>query len=159
MFRTVRCIVLFACAALGCGGAELPASCNKTENIVLHVHPHARLNPDRVGLPRSVVLRFYQLDDVREFRASPFERLWSSSERLRPDQLIALPGQDRAHALRRDPKAHYLAVAANFRERHESGDWRALVRLPEPHDPCRDWPAGRTAPLELVLERYSLQLR
>ncbi|MET0389590.1 MAG: type VI secretion system lipoprotein TssJ [Polyangiales bacterium] len=166
MLETARGIVrhcahmaLFTWAAVGCAGTEVPAVCNKTEAIKLHVHPTARLNPDRAGLPRSVVLRLYQLDDVREFRASPFERLWSNEGRTRPEQLIALPGQDREHALRRDPNARYLAIAANFRERNEDTDWRALVRLPEPRDPCRDWPGARIAPLELVLERYSLHLR
>lgn len=159
--RLVRAAVLSAgFAVLGCGGAEVPR-CDSTEAIALHVHPATHLNPDRAGLPRSVVVRVYQLGDARAFRSSSFERVWAGAAGglPRPDQLIALPGRSQAHALRRDPKAQYLAVAANFRERDGDLHWRALVHLPVAQNPCQHWPSERSGPIELVLADYALQLR
>lgn len=165
MFDLRRCLlragVLSAgFAAAGCSGAQVPR-CDGTEAIALHVHPATHLNPDRAGLPRSVVLRVYQLGDARAFKTSSFERVWAgAADGLpRPDQLIALPGRNQAHALRRDPKAQYLAVAANFRERDGDFQWRALVQLPAAQNACEHWPSERVAPIELVLADYTLHLR
>jgi type VI secretion system VasD/TssJ family lipoprotein len=153
--------VLCAClAAIGCGGAQLPR-CDTSEAIALHVHPARHLNPDRAGLPRSVVVRFYQLGDARPFTSSPFDRVWAgAAEGLpKPDQVIALPGRDQVHSLRRDPRARYLAVAANFRERDGDSDGRALVRLPAPRKACGRSPAHGADPIELTLADYAVHLR
>lgn len=148
---------LFAClAVIGCGAAQVPR-CDDSEAVTLHVHPAKHLNPDRAGLPRSVVVRFYQLGDARAFDDSSFERVWTGAEGLpKPEQLIALPGRNQVHALRRDPAARYLAVAANFREREGDSGWRALVRLPAAQSTCGPWPSA--APIELSLADYALHL-
>ena len=147
-------------AAVGCGGAQLPR-CDTVEAIALHVHPAKHLNPDRAGLPRSVVVRVYQLGDPRSFSSSSFERLWAgAAEGLpTPEQLIALPGRNQDHSLPRDPAARYLAIAANFREREGDSGWRALVPLPTAQHRCEGWPSGHAAPIDLVLADYSLLLR
>jgi type VI secretion system VasD/TssJ family lipoprotein len=146
-------------AAVGCGGAQIPR-CDTTEAIALRVHPARHLNPDRAGLPRSVVVRLYQLGDARAFNSSSFERVWTgAAEGLpTPEQLLALPGYDQNHSLPRDPAARYLAVAANFREREGDSGWRALVSLPPAQNRCERWPSER-APIELVLADYALHLR
>lgn len=150
---------LCAClAVIGCGAAQVPR-CDDSEAVTLHVHPAKHLNPDRAGLPRSVVVRVYQIGDARAFDDSSFERVWTgASEGLpKPEQLIALPGRNQVHALRRDPAARYLAVAANFREREASSSWRALVRLPAAQSACGPLPSA--APIELSLADYALHLR
>ena len=146
-------------AAIGCGGVQLPR-CDSAEAIALHVHPASHLNPDRAGLPRSVVVRVYQLGDARAFDGSSFERVWTgAAEGLpTPEQLVALPGRDQDHSLPRDPAARYLAIAANFRERDGDSGWRALVSLPPAQKGCERWPSKR-APIELLLADYSLSLR
>jgi type VI secretion system VasD/TssJ family lipoprotein len=151
------------CAGLavgGCGGAQSPR-CESSEAITLHVHPAKHLNPDRAGLPRSVVVRFYQVGDARAFNESSFDRVWTNAaEGLpTPEQLVALPGRDQAHALRRDPAARYLAVAANFREREGDSHWRAFMRLPAPRSDCGHWPSESVAAIELTLADYALHLR
>lgn len=151
--------LLTALAALGCG-TQSPQRCDRSESITLQLQPAKHLNPDRAGLPRSVVLRVYQLNDAKAFRTSSFERLWRTpASTALPDQVIALPGRRQTHALRRNPKARYLAIAANFRERRSESDWRAWVRLPEPQNPCETWPGQRIAPLKVVLSDYALKLR
>lgn len=162
--RGSRAVRVFACAqalpclsALACGGAQLP-QCDTTEAITLHVHPAKHLNADRTGLPRSVVVRVYQLGDAGTFESSSFDRLWTGADGLpKPEQLIALPGRDQAQTLRRDAAAQYLAVAANFREREGDGHWRAVVRLPAPRSSCG--PSENAAPIELTLADYALHLR
>lgn len=158
-----RALALPAClAASACGGAQLPRCDNASaEAIALHVHPAKHLNPDRAGLPRSVVVRVYQLGDPRAFSSSSFERLWAGgAEGLpTPEQLIALPGRNQDHSLPRDPAARYLAIAANFREREGDSGWRALLPLPAAQHRCEGWPSGNAAPIDLVLADYSLLLR
>ena len=147
-------------AATGCGGAQVPR-CDTSEDIALHVHPAKNLNPDRAGLPRSVVVRVYQLGDARAFSSSSFERLWAgAAEGLpTPEQLIALPGRNQDHALPRDPTARYLAIAANFRERDGDSGWRAVAPLPAAENRCEGWVGGHAAPIDLVLADYPLVLR
>lgn len=149
--------------AAGCGSVTVPAECHRTEAIALHIHPATHLNPDRGGLPRSVVLRLYQLDDARSFRSSSFERVWAGG--LAADggkageQLLALPGRSQAHSLRREPNAQYLAVAANFRERSPSSEWRGLVRLPPPRNPCELGRGQHPSKIEITLTDYALRVR
>jgi type VI secretion system VasD/TssJ family lipoprotein len=161
--RVLACArTLCACLfAFGCGGAPQVPRCDSTEAITLHVHPAKHLNPDRAGLPRSVVVRFYQLGDARAFSSSPFDRVWAGAAEGLPkaEQVIALPGREQVHSLRRDPRARYLAVAANFREREGDSDGRALVRLPAPQKLCGRWPIDGAAPIELTLADYAVQLR
>jgi len=155
------CLAALAClTALACGGAQIPR-CDTSEGITLHVHPAKHLNPDRAGLPRSVVVRFYQLGDASAFKDSSFDRLWTgSAEGLpKPEQLIVLPGRNQAQTLPRDSAAQYLAVAANFREREDDWHWRAVVRLPAPRNTCGHWPDDGATPIELRLADYSLHLR
>jgi type VI secretion system protein VasD len=154
-----RALSLGVCLPLGaCGGAQI-GRCDTAHAIALHVHPAKNLNPDRAGLPRSVVVRVYQLGDARSFSGSSFERLWAGASEGLPaaEQLIALPGRNQDHSLPRDPAARYLAVLANFREREGDSGWRALVRLPEAGDRCAADASG--PPLELDLADYSLHLR
>jgi len=150
--------LLLSCAA--CAGGQLPVRCERSDSIALHVHPSTRLNPDRAGFSRSVVLRLYQLGDTRGFSARSFESLWNEPlSGSRAQQLIAIPGRGQAHALPRDPRATHLAAIANFREHRTGTRWRALVRLPDTHTSCASLPAGRAAPIELTLWDYGLQLR
>ena len=153
---------LCAClVALACGGAPQIPRCDRTESITLHIHPAKHLNPDRAGLPRSVVVRFYQLGDARPFANSPFDRVWAgAAEGLsKPEQVIALPGRNQVQSLQRDPKARYLGVAANFREREGDSDGRALVRLPAPQKVCGPVTLGSADPIELTLADYGVHLR
>ena len=147
--------------ALACGGAPQLPRCDKSEAITLHIHPANHLNPDRAGLPRSVVVRVYQLGDARGFTNSPFERVWTGTAEgvPKPEQVIALPGRNQVHSLRRDPRAQYLAVAANFREREDDSDGRALVRLPAPQTVCGQWEIDGADPIEITLADYGVQLR
>lgn len=150
--------MLASLASVGCAGTQ-PAACEYTETVLLRVHPANHLNPDRSGLPRSVVLRVFQVDEPSGFATASFERIWATETGpAAPDRVIALPGRSQMHALRRDPDARYLALAANFRERTDAQSWRGVVRLPAPHDPCEEWPVERTEPVEVVLRDYVLEL-
>jgi len=152
--------LLAGLVAVACGGAPQVPRCDGSEAITLHIHPAKHLNPDRSGLPRSVVVRVYQLGEARTFANSPFERVWAGGEGLpKPEQMIALPGRNQVHTLRRDPNARYLAVAANFREREGHPDGRALVRLPAPQKVCGQSLVDRDAPIEVSLADYGVHLR
>jgi hypothetical protein len=73
--------------------------------------------------------------------------------------VLVLPGRVQVHSLQRDPRARYLAVAANFRERDGDSDGRALVRLPTPQKACGHSPARGAGPIELTLADYAVHLR
>jgi type VI secretion system VasD/TssJ family lipoprotein len=162
--RLARALALSACAclvALACGGAPQLPRCDGSEAITVHLHPAKHLNPDRAGLPRSVVVRFYQLGDARAFTSSPFDRVWAGAAEgsSKPEEVIALPGQNQVHSLERDPNAQYLAVAANFREREGDSDGRALVRLPAPQKVCGPFALDSGNPIEITLADYGVHLR
>jgi len=147
-------------AAFGCGGTTVPR-CERTETIALRLRPAVHLNPDRQGLPRSVVLRLYQLGDERTFRARSFESVWNEPVRgtdAQPDQVIAIPGRRQSHALPRDPKAKFLAATARNLEHRGDSEWRALVRLPEAKNACARSHDSHDRPLEIVLADYGLRL-
>jgi type VI secretion system VasD/TssJ family lipoprotein len=148
------CLLTFA----GCGAAtpRVQAPCDAPSAVTVHVHPSSHLNPDRAGLPRSVVLRFYQLQDERGFHTSSFSQLWRASGSETGDgsaQVVVLPGHSAAHTLQRAPEARYLGVVANFRERRGERSWRAVSRLPSAR--CG---AAQSTPVELELVDFSLQL-
>jgi len=159
---TTRAFAALTLLCSGCGMTQRPARCERSESIALNIRAATHLNPDRAGFPRSVVLRLYQLGDARAFETRSFESVWAqpgAAPQAHAEQLIAIPGREQAYALRRDPKATHLAVAANFREHRGASSWRARVRLPEPRDPCAPLPQERRAPIELTLANYDLQLR
>jgi type VI secretion system VasD/TssJ family lipoprotein len=157
--RTCGLVVLVALT--GCASVPLPQPlCSKPEEITLRVYPAAQMNQDREGFARSVVLRLYQLQDTRSFQASTFDAIWSTPDTAtRPDEWIVLPGQRVAHALRRDPNASHLAVAANFREHRGESGWRTLIALPAPHDPCTLAATDPPLAVNVVLSNYAVQLR
>jgi len=164
--RSARVLARSLCAclvSLACGEVPEPQlpHCDNAEAITLHVHPAKNLNPDRAGLPRSVVVRVYQLGDARAFTNNPFERVWAgAAEGLpKPEQVLALPGRNQVQSLRRDPSAQYLAVAANFREREGDSDGRAVVRLPAAQKVCGPLPLAGGDPIELTLADYGVRLR
>jgi type VI secretion system VasD/TssJ family lipoprotein len=162
--RSARVLARSLCACLvtlACGGAPQIPRCDSSEAITLHIHPAKHLNPDRAGLPRSVVVRLYQVGDARAFTNSPFDRVWAgAAEGLpKPEQLVALPGRNQVQSLQRDPRAQYLAVAANFREREGDSDGRALVRLPAPQKVCGPFAIDSADPIEITLADYGVHLR
>ncbi|MEY4580130.1 MAG: Type secretion lipoprotein VasD, EvfM, TssJ [Pseudomonadota bacterium] len=151
-----------ATMAEGCAGAA-PVRCDKTEAITLRAFPSAQLNPDREGYARSVVVRLFQLKAARDFQASSFEDVWAlplpAAQAARPDEWIVLPGRPASRALRRDPAAGYLAIAANFREHRAGSGWRALMQLPPARNLCVGDPRPAPKRLDIVLSNYALRIR
>lgn len=123
--------------ALCAGCATHTEQCKHPATVVLKLRNAYHLNQDRAGLPRSVVVRVFQLEEPAAFQRSSFDRLWHvPSDKAGGGRLVALPGRYQTHTVLREPQARYLALAANFRERQGAGKWRAIVRLPTPSDPC-----------------------
>jgi type VI secretion system VasD/TssJ family lipoprotein len=145
----------------GCASVPTPpVSCPKQESITLRVFPAPQMNQDREGFARSVVLRVYQLQDERGFRASSFDAIWTAPQSAaKQDEWIVLPGRSVARALPRDPSASHFAVAANFREHRGESGWRALVTLPTPNDSCALTMLKPPMTLDVVLSNYALELR
>ncbi len=133
--------LVFVCVGSACGGAK-PASCDKSEVIDLTFAPEPRLNPDRDGNPRSVVMRVYQLKEAEPFMQASFEQLWSGAGAsggpvvAGPEELTLIPGKQEARRFNRHPKATYIGVTANFREHITDTAWKAVAEVPPPKNPC-----------------------
>jgi type VI secretion system protein VasD len=136
-------VALLAVAGSACGGAK-PATCDKSEVMDLTFAPEPRLNPDREGNPRSVVVRLYQLKEAEPFMQAGFEQLWSGSGATGgpvvagPDELTLIPGKQEVRRFNRHPKATYVGVTANFREHIADTSWKGVAELPAPKNPCEN---------------------
>jgi type VI secretion system VasD/TssJ family lipoprotein len=130
------------------------------------MNPATRLNPDREGYARSVVVRVYQLEGADAFDRASFEELWrdpSGGSAARsvvagPDELILVPGQLDKRALRRNVKATHVGVAANFREHQGLVGWKVAAPL-APVNPCPSQLDPTTARLGMELDGYTIRLR
>jgi type VI secretion system protein VasD len=140
--QAVWWVAVLAAVATACGGAKPKGECDKSEVIELTFAPENRLNPDREGNPRSVVVRVFQLKEADPFLQASFDQLWSGSGSpggpvvAPPDELTIIPGKPETRRIARHPKATFLGITANFREHIADTAWKGTAELPAPKNPC-----------------------
>ncbi len=150
--------IVLACVVSACGAAK-PASCDSSEVMDLTFAPEPRLNPDRDGNPRSVVVRVYQLKEADPFMQASFEQLWSGTGATGgpvvagPEELTLIPGKQEARRFNRHPKANLVGVTANFREHIADTAWKGVAELPPPKNPC-----SREGDVDPVAARIGVRL-
>lgn len=135
--------------------------------LALHLSPHARLNQDREGYPRSVVVRVYQLASEDEFRAAAFDDLWPATAADSrgqtvvggPDELIVIPGKRETHLIERKEKATHLGIAAKFREHHDDSGWRSVAPLGVWIPRCLKEAHAAPTDMNVELIDYTLRIR
>ncbi|MFK0310464.1 type VI secretion system lipoprotein TssJ [Pseudomonas sp. NPDC090233] len=99
------------------------------EQVVLTVDGGNQLNPDVAGTPLSVVTRVYQLTSLERFVSTDADTLLNQPEQalgntlLDTRELVVLPGIGGIQRWPLNKQAHYVAVAAFFRD-ESGGRWK-----------------------------------
>lgn len=100
------------------------------------LHSTANLNLSDDGQPLPVVVRVYQLSDLKAFEDADFRDLWLHDLQALGDtalsrkELILNPAQQADLQLQRHPEAVYLGAVAIFREPSDPA-WRDVTPLPK----------------------------
>jgi type VI secretion system VasD/TssJ family lipoprotein len=157
-----------ACASTPPPAPEAPPAqqCAAFEIVDVELAPDPRLNPDREGYSRSVVVRLYQLEGAEPFLQASYEDVWhdpqgGSAARTvvgGPEELILIPGRMEKRALKRNPKATHVGVAAKFREYQGATGWKAVAAL-SPANPCPSELDPLAGKVGLELANFSVRLR
>jgi type VI secretion system protein VasD len=128
MIRAAMVAVALAALA-GCASSPKPTPVKAT------LVAAADVNPDIEGHPAPIVVRIYELKEEGAFNNADYFKLVDREQEALGASLIAReeyelqPGETRAWELRIPPEAHFLGVAAGYRDLANSR-WKALLGAP-----------------------------
>lgn len=161
----VLAINAIAAITIGCGGSAPQAqsprpTCPVPDAAQLEIEASDRVNLDETGRALPTRLWLYQLSDTSRISSASFEDMWSrplqalAETRVAGEELTVYPGQVTVHRFKRDARADYLAVVANFRE-PDGEAWRTLQEWPARADACQG--GGRVTVPERLRVRLFLE--
>jgi type VI secretion system protein VasD len=132
MVRITRMIPL-ALMLAGCGMlAACKASPPKPQLLKLSFSISADVNPDDKNRPSPIVLRIYQLKDDAPFKDAEFFALSDKEQATLGPALVSRlevelnPGEQRTVDFQLSPDAHFVGVAAQYRD-YRNAAWRAEI--------------------------------
>lgn len=145
--RTLR--VLGAC---GLGGCSVVSTLNRPSDplpnavptAVFEVTADSRLNPDREGVPKPVLLRIYELRGATAFDRASFLDLQDKEDGqlgidfVRREDFLIVPGQDRIVERKGNTEVRAFGLVAGFRNLERS-TWRTTVAAPNSVELRRLW--------------------
>lgn len=129
---------MMALALLLAGGGMLAAcksSPPKPQLTKLSFSISADVNPDDKNRPSPIVLRVYQLKDDAPFKDAEFFALSDKEQATLGASLVSRievelgPGEQHTVDLQLSPDAHFLGVAAQYRD-YRNAAWRAEIGSP-----------------------------
>jgi type VI secretion system protein VasD len=98
----------------------------------MNIAVSADVNPDTQNRPSPIVLRVYQLKDDAAFKDADFFALYDKEQATLAAALVSreefelAPGEHRSVDYKLSPDAHFVAVAAAYRDIRNAG-WRAEI--------------------------------
>lgn len=96
----------------------------------------ADVNPDAANRPSPIVVRVYQLKDDAAFKDADFfalndkEQATLAAALVSREEFVLAPGEHRAVDFKLSPDAHFVAVAAAYRD-IRNAQWRAEIGAPD----------------------------
>jgi len=108
--------------------AVLLSACSARVKVSVVATPNASL--DKSGRPLSVVVRIYQLSEIRVFATSSFNDLWKHDLKILGRGLLSrkeiqiIPNSTKILQIPKQANVKYVGVVALFRN-PKSGKWRA----------------------------------
>jgi type VI secretion system protein VasD len=111
----------------------LLSACSSTD-VRLNLSASADLNANNYNEPLPVLVRVYQLSDVKTFRHATFDQLWETDELLLGSDLVdkheftVKPNAKLDHEFVQVDGAEYIAMFVMFRNA-EQDSWRWLHKL------------------------------
>jgi type VI secretion system protein VasD len=115
----------------GCGSSP-----PKPQPIKMNIVVSADVNPDAENRPSPIVVRVYQLKDDAAFKDADFFTLYDKEQATLAAALVSreefelAPGEHRAVDYKLSPDAHFVAVAAAYRDIRNAA-WRAETGAPD----------------------------
>lgn len=138
MIRIMRVMPL----ALMLAGGGILAGCGmmkpsppKPQLLKLSFSISADVNPDDKNRPSPIVLRIYQLKDDAAFKDAEFFALSDKEQATLGPTLVSRlevelnPGEQRTVDYQLSPDAHFVGVAAQYRD-YRNAAWRAEIGSP-----------------------------
>jgi type VI secretion system protein VasD len=133
--------VLALCVGLiSCKSAPPPPPPPKPLVARFALSSAADTNPDSQSRPSPIVIRLYQIKDDQSFKSGDYFALFDREQATLQSALIArqefelAPGETRTFQTELPLDAHYLAVAAAFRD-IRNARWRDETPIPPPPPP------------------------
>lgn len=118
------------------------------------------LNPDINGIPKPVMLRFYELRATAAFERAGFLDLQDKDEAqlggdfVRRDEFLIVPGERRVLERKGNPDVRAFGLFAAYRDLERS-TWRATIDAPNSVEMRRRWlglgPTARLKPVHYVI--------
>jgi type VI secretion system protein VasD len=118
------------------------------------------LNPDVNGVPKPVLLRFYELRATAAFERAGFLDLQDKDEAqlggdfVRRDEFLITPGERRVLERKGNPDVRAFGLFAAYRDLERS-TWRATIDSPNSVEMRRRWfglgPTARLKPVHYVI--------
>ncbi len=111
----------------------LLSACSSTD-VRLNLSASADLNSNNYSEPLPVIVRVYQLSDVKAFRNASFDQLWKADELvlgsalINKKELTVKPNAKLDYEFVQADGAEYIAMFAMFRH-VEKENWRWLYKL------------------------------
>lgn len=132
--RPLTCAtILVVVLVMSCGCSSSPP---KPTPVKAALVTAVDVNPDIEGHPAPIVVRLYELKEAGAFNNSDYFRLIDREQEALGASLVAKeeyelqPGESRTWDMKVPGEAHFLGVAAGFRDLANS-HWKAV--LPTPH--------------------------
>lgn len=132
MVRITRMIPLALMLASGGMLAACKAAPPKPQLLKLSFSISTDVNPDDKNRPSPIVLRVYQLKDDAPFKDAEFFALSDKEQATLGPALVSRiefelnPGEQRTVDYQLSPDAHFVGVAAQYRD-YRNAAWRAEI--------------------------------
>jgi type VI secretion system protein VasD len=175
-WRLARCKFLLALSILsGCGVVSTisrPDDPTPTAvpTAIFEVIAERSLNPDVNGIPKPVLLRFYELRATAAFERAGFLDLQDKDEAqlggdfVRREEFLIVPGERRVLERKGNPDVRAFGLFAAYRDLERS-TWRASIDSPNSVEMRRRWfglgPTARLKPVHylIVVSRDSVRVQ
>lgn len=133
VLRTIPiALSLMSAAWLGACSSAPP----KPQPIKMNIVVSSDVNPDAANRPSPIVIRVYQLKDDAAFKEADFFALNDKEQATLAAALVSreefelAPGEHRAVDYKLSPDAHFVGVAAAFRD-IRNAQWRSEIGAPD----------------------------
>lgn len=130
-----RFVILVAALATAAGCSSGPP---KPSPVRAALVTAGDVNPDIEGHPAPIVVRLYELKETSAFNNTDYFRLIDREQEALGASLVGkeeyelLPGETRTWDMKVPGEAHFLGVAAGFRDLGNA-HWKAVLASPHKH--------------------------
>jgi len=104
------------------------------DSLTISINSAADLNPDSDGRPSPIVLRIYELSDIKSFKEKDFFDIFDNDKESLAESLLKInefelnPNESRKLDIRLNSSTKYMGFLAAYRD-IDSAKWREIAAL------------------------------